>query len=131
MKRRTRPTEAPDLEPVWRALASPVRRRILDALRDGPRTTSDLSEEFPDLSRFAVMQHLTVLVEGALVIVRREGRYRYNRLNPIPIQQIYDRWVSRYEGAWAEALVSLKANLEAEASDRAHRRTGRRRGEQE
>ena len=63
-----------DLEPVWRALANPVRRAILDALRDGPLTTGALAERCPELTRFAVMQHLGVLVEAELVIPRREGR---------------------------------------------------------
>lgn len=104
----------PDLEPVWRALASPVRREILDLLRDGPRTTGDLADRFPDVSRFSVMQHLRVLEEAELVVPRREGRQRYNYLNPVPIQRIHDRWVARYLQPWTEALVSLKDELEAE-----------------
>ena len=75
-------------------------------------TTGLLAERFPDLSRFAVMQHLKVLEEANLIAVRREGRKRYNHLNPIPIQQIYDRWVHRYMQPWTEALVGLKAELE-------------------
>ena len=109
------PTE---LEDVWKALANPVRRRILDRLRDGPRTTGDLADAFPDLSRFAVMQHLTVLAEAELVIPRREGRKRYNYLNPVPIQQVYDRWVVRYLRPWTEALVGLRDELESGAGSR-------------
>jgi DNA-binding transcriptional ArsR family regulator len=100
------------LEPVWRALASPVRRRILDLLRDGPRTTGDLAERVPALSRFAVMQHLRVLEEAELVVPRRQGRTRHNYLNPVPIQRIYDRWVARYLQPWTEALVRLQEELE-------------------
>jgi len=102
-----------DLDPVWRALASPLRRAILDHLREGPQTTSALAERFPRLTRFAVMQHLRVLEEADLVIPRRDGRERYNYLNPIPIQRIADRWVSRYARPWTEALVSLRDELES------------------
>lgn len=110
------PTRPPDdLEEVWRALASPVRRRILDLLRDGPLTTGELDALFADHSRFAVMQHLAVLVGADLVVARREGRRRYNYLNAVPIQGIYDRWVSRYMQPWTEALVDLRVELESEA----------------
>jgi DNA-binding transcriptional ArsR family regulator len=102
----------PDLDPVWRALANPIRRRMLDVLRDGPCATGELADHFPDLSRFAVMQHLRVLEAGALVVHRRDGRQRLNYLNPVPIQQISDRWVSRYQQPWLDALVGLKAQLE-------------------
>lgn len=102
---------------MWRALSNPVRRRILDLLRDRPRATGELAEAVPDLSRFAVMQHLKVLQEGDLVVRRRQGRTVMNHLNPVPIQQIYHRWVRRYEGAWAEALVGLKHQLEDEDAD--------------
>ncbi|MEQ9398995.1 MAG: helix-turn-helix domain-containing protein [Longimicrobiales bacterium] len=107
--------QAPDTDAVWKALSNPVRRSILDLLRDGPRTTGDLSDEFPELTRFAVMQHLGVLVEADLVVPRRSGRKRYNYLNPVPIQQVYDRWVSRYVRPWTEALVGLRDELESEA----------------
>ena len=100
------------LESVWRALASPVRRAILDDLRDGPRTTGAIASRFPKLTRFAVMQHLRVLDEAELVISRRDGRERYNYVNPVPIQRIYDRWVSRYMKPSTEALVSLRDELE-------------------
>lgn len=107
-----------DLDDVWRALSNPTRRAILDILRAGPRTTGDLADEFPDLSRFAIMQHLGVLEKADLVIPRRDGRRRYNYLNPVPIQQIHDRWVSRYTRPWAEALVDLRDELEAESDAR-------------
>jgi len=101
-----------DTDAVWRALANPVRRRMLDVLAEGPRTTGSLSEEFRGLSRFAVMQHLKVLEEAELVIPRREGRHRFNHLNAVPIQRIHRRWVSKYTGRWADALVALKDELE-------------------
>lgn len=106
-------SEVDDLDAVWRALSNPVRRRMLDLLKAGPLTTGALSERFPELSRFAVMQHLGVLVEAELVLPVRDGRARYNYLNPVPIQQIYDRWVSRYMQPWTDALTSLKHELEA------------------
>ena len=106
------PRKRDELEPVWKALASPVRRAILDHLRDGPQTTGALAERFPKLTRFAVMQHLRVLEEAELVVPRRDGRERYNYLNPVPIQRIFDRWVSRYMKPWTEALVSLRDELE-------------------
>ncbi len=106
-----------DLEDVWRALSNPTRRAILDLLRPGPRTTGDLANAFPQLSRFAIMQHLGVLEEAELVIPRRDGRRRYNYLNPVPIQQIHDRWVSRYTRPWAEALVDLRDELEVSNAD--------------
>ena len=106
------PRARDNLEPVWKALASPIRRSILDALRDGPQTTGAVAERFPDLTRFAVMQHLRVLEEAELVVARRNGRERYNYLNPVPIQRVFDRWVSRYMKPWTEALVSLREELE-------------------
>jgi DNA-binding transcriptional ArsR family regulator len=107
--------EADELDPVWKALSNRIRRCMLDLLKEGPMTTGDLSERFPDLSRFAVMQHLGVLEEADLVLPVREGRSRYNYLNPAPIQQIYDRWVSAYMQPWTDALTSLKHELEARA----------------
>ncbi len=112
-----KPQDPEDLDPVWKALANPTRRRILDLLREGPLTTTDLSDAFADLSRFAVMQHLRVLVDAELVTIRRSGRRRYNHLNPVPIQRIHDRWVSRYRRHWAEALVDLKEELERHQAD--------------
>jgi len=106
-----------DLEPVWRALANPLRRRVLDMLRDRPLPTGDVAGRFPGHSRFAVMQHLKVLEQGGLVVRRRDGRRTMNHLNPVPIQRIYDRWVSRYRKPWAETLVDLKDQLERESAE--------------
>ena len=107
-----------DLAPVWRALANPMRREILDLLSEEPLATGDLAAYFPRLSRFAVMQHLRVLEQGNLVLRRKVGRQVINSLNPVPIQQIYHRWVQRFQQPWAEALVSLKSELEGEQSTR-------------
>jgi DNA-binding transcriptional ArsR family regulator len=92
-------------------LASPWRRAILDLLRERPRTTGDLVEHLGE-SRFLVLQHLRVLREADLVITTPQGRQRVNHLNAVPIQQIHERWVSKYEGAWAQALIGLRDALE-------------------
>ena len=107
-----------DLLPVWRALANPMRRRMLDLLREGPLSTGDLAARFPKHSRFAVMQHLRVLETASLVVPQKIGRTRLNYLNPIPIQRIYHRWVSHYQQPWAESLVALKGTLEQDESRR-------------
>ena len=97
-----------DLEHVWRGLSSPVRRRALDLLRDGPLTTGELADAFPELSRFAVMQHLSVLEDAGLLLVRREGRKRLNYLNAVPIRMLYERWVSEHADMAAETAFRLK-----------------------
>ncbi len=103
-----------ELDPVWKALADPTRRGILDLLRVRPRTTTELVESFPKLSRFGVMKHIEVLREAQLVQTRESGRYRVNSLNAVPIRQIYERWVSRYEEVWADHLLRLKEVAERE-----------------
>ena len=97
-----------DLDNVWKVLSDPTRRAVLDLLRLGPRTTGDLAGAFPGLTRYAVMKHLGVLESAGLLLVRREGRKRWNHLNAVPLRQVYERWVSRYEDAWAGSLVRLK-----------------------
>lgn len=104
-----------DLDPVWRALADPTRRRLLDLLRDGPRTTGDLCARFPALSRFAVMKHLGVLEGSGLVVVRRRGRERWNHLNAVPLRQATERWLAPFAGRWAGSLLRLKAMAEDDA----------------
>jgi len=96
---------------VWKALADPTRRRILDLLRDGPRTTGQLCRRCP-LSRFAVMKHLAILERAGLVVARRDGRRRWNHLNALPIRRIYERWIAGYEGLWAGTLLRLKRHVE-------------------
>lgn len=102
-----------DLTPVWKALADPTRRQILDLLKDRPRTTGDLCASF-EVSRFAVMKHLSILEKAELIVVRRRGRERWNHLNAVPLQRIYERWLRPYEGEWATALLQLKQHVEAE-----------------
>jgi DNA-binding transcriptional ArsR family regulator len=101
-----------DDDAVWRALANPLRRAILDVLRTGPRSTSELVDAL-ETSRHVVMQHLGVLREANLVLVEPRGRKRVNHLNPVPIQQIHQRWVAHYEENWAAALVGLKHTVES------------------
>lgn len=104
-----------DLDLVWRALANPVRRKILDVLKERPLATGELAGRFGKLSRFAVMQHLGVLEAGDLVVRQRVGRVTINHFNPVPIQRIADRWIDRMRRPWAESLVDLKTELESEA----------------
>lgn len=99
------PTATPDL---WRALANPVRRSLLDMLRARPATTGQLSSEHLELSRFAVMQHLEILVEAGLVTVERRGRERYNHLNPVPLRAWYERWVTPFADRDAGNLLELR-----------------------
>ena len=113
-----------DLDSVWRALANAHRRRILDVLRERPRTTGEVAAAIKE-NRFVVMQHLNMLREAGLVTVVADGRQRINHLNPVPIRQIYERWVGKYQGDWASALVGLKESVESEQEPR---RKARRQG---
>ena len=97
---------------VWRALSTPLRRHLLDLLSGGPRTTGDLAEAVPDLSRFAVMQHLRVLTDAGLVVVRRRGRYRFNYLNPVPLRRWYERWVTPLADGAAAEMLALQRRVE-------------------
>ena len=101
------------MEPVFKALADPSRRRLLDRLfeRDG-QTLSDLTESLPAMTRFGVMKHLRVLEEAGLVSSRRDGREKLHFLNAVPIRMIHDRWIGKYRKARAAALVDLKIDLE-------------------
>ena len=99
---------------VWKALSSTHRRRLLDALRDGPMTTTALCEVLPDLSRFAVMQHLGVLERASIVLVRREGRERWNELNAVPIQRELERWLNVFQQATASQLLAFERHLKEE-----------------
>ena len=106
-----------DLDAVWKALADKTRRDILDSLRNGPRTTTEIVEQFPHLSRFGVMKHIDVLRSANLVLTRSEGRQRVNSINVIPLRLIYVRWVSKYEDLWAIMLTGFKDSAEESAQD--------------
>lgn len=109
---RKRNDTSDDLDVVWKALSDPTRRSILDVLRKGPCTTTEIVERFPGLTRFGVMKHLAVLRDAGLVQDRWEGRRRINSLNVVPIRLVYERWVSGYQDLWASKLTSLKKSLE-------------------
>ncbi|MEU9131715.1 metalloregulator ArsR/SmtB family transcription factor [Kitasatospora sp. NPDC048540] len=97
---------------VFKALADPTRRSLLDALfQEDGQTLSALEARF-EITRFAVMKHLKLLEEAGLVVTRRQGREKLHYLNPVPIRLVHDRWVSKYAGPWAAALSDLKSRLE-------------------
>ena len=102
-----------DDDRVFRALADPHRRRLLDGLfaADG-QTLGALCELLPELTRFGVMKHLTVLEEARLVITHRAGRSKYHYLNPVPIRDIHDRWISKYATVTLDALTGLRRSVE-------------------
>jgi DNA-binding transcriptional ArsR family regulator len=104
-----------DDDRVFRALADPTRRHLLDRLfeRDG-RTLTELESEL-EMTRFGVMKHLRVLEEAGLVVTRRAGREKHHFLNPVPIRQIHDRWIDKYTERVVSALLDLKTDLEETA----------------
>ncbi|MET9327730.1 metalloregulator ArsR/SmtB family transcription factor [Tsukamurella sp. NPDC003166] len=106
--RAAEPDDADDQ--VFKALANGTRRRMLDVLKQSPRTTGDLCAQFPDLDRTTVLQHLRVLERAELVIGRKVGRERHLTLAPVPIKRIHDRWIGEY----ARAAVSLLDDLTRE-----------------
>ena len=97
-----------DDDRVFRALADPTRRHLLDRLheRDG-RTLTEL-----EMTRFGVMKHLKVLEDAGLVVTRRSGREKLHFLNPVPIRSIHDRWIDKYTERYVSALSDLKTELE-------------------
>ncbi len=97
---------------IFKALASPIRRQILDDLRDQPLTTGSLCTHFPELDRCTVMQHIKVLERAELIIPQKKGRERWNHLNPIPIHAIHERWIGPHAAKAVERLDSLKRRLE-------------------
>lgn len=99
-------------EAIFKALADGRRRAILDLLKHEPATTGDICARFKKLDRCTVMQHLKVLENAGLIIVRREGRVRWNYLNSVPIREIYTRWISQYADHSVDLLVKLKSDLE-------------------
>jgi DNA-binding transcriptional ArsR family regulator len=103
-----------DDDRVFKALADPTRRFLLDLLfsRDG-RTLTEL-ESGLEMSRFGVMKHLKVLEEAGLVVTRRMGREKLHFLNPVPIRQVHDRWIDKFTEQHASALLELKAQLEGD-----------------
>jgi len=105
-----------DDDRVFKALADPTRRALLDRLfrRDG-QTLTDLESEL-EMTRFGVMKHLRVLEEAGLVVARRSGREKHHFLNPVPIRLVHDRWIDKYTERRVSALADLKAQLEEETA---------------
>jgi DNA-binding transcriptional ArsR family regulator len=104
-----------DDDHVFRALADPTRRHLLDRLfeRDG-RTLTELESDL-EMTRFGVMKHLRVLEDAGLVVTRRSGREKLHYLNPVPIRLIHDRWITKYAERRVSALADLKTQLEESA----------------
>src|SRR5688500_19296154 len=102
----------PAMDDVFRALADPTRRGLLDALfRQDGQSLRALQDRF-EMTRFGVMKHLRVLEDANLVVTRRRGREKHHFLNPVPIRLVHDRWVSKYSEPWAATLSELKTRLE-------------------
>ena len=106
------------MDEVFKALADPTRRSLLDELfeEDG-QTLSALEERLP-MTRFGVMKHLKVLEEAGLVITKKRGREKLHFLNPVPIRLVHDRWVSKYAEPWAATLTRLKRRLEEKTMEK-------------
>lgn len=101
------------MEEVFKALADPSRRLLLDRLfeHDG-QSLNELCANLPAMTRFGVMKHLGVLEQAGLVTTRRDGREKLHYLNPVPIRLVHDRWISKYAEPRVRALVELKHELE-------------------
>ena len=97
---------------MFKALADPTRRDLLDALFAADGQTLTALEARVPMTRFGVMKHLKVLEEAGLVVTRKRGREKVHYLNPVPIRLIQDRWVSKYAEPWAAGLIELKTQLE-------------------
>ena len=105
-------TYSSGMDEVFRALADPTRRSLLDELfREDGQTLGALEQRLP-MTRFGVMKHLKVLEAAGLVVTRRRGREKLHFLNPVPIRLVHDRWVSKYSEPWAAALSGLKSRIE-------------------
>ena len=106
------------MDDVFRALADPTRRSLLDELQRADGQTLGALEQRLPMSRFGVMKHLKVLEEAGLVVTRRRGREKLHFLNPVPIRLLHDRWVSKYTEPWANALTALKRDLEEDEMEK-------------
>jgi DNA-binding transcriptional ArsR family regulator len=111
----TRQLEA-ETASLWRALADPTRRRILDRLRAGPAITGEIAAAFP-ISRIAVMRHLEVLAEAGLITSRKRGRERWHYLNAVPLERLHRRWAGPVDAGFASGLLRLQDQVEAEQVD--------------
>lgn len=98
---------------VFEALANPVRRKLLDVVRDWPGCRVNDACGFFEISRIAVMKHLRLLERAELIVSRKEGRTRRLYFNAVPIQMIYDRWTTEYSALWAAGLTRIKYRIES------------------
>jgi uncharacterized protein YndB with AHSA1/START domain len=106
------------MDDVFKALADPTRRSLLDELyKEDGQTLTALEERLP-MTRFGVMKHLRVLEEAGLVTTKKRGREKLHFLNPVPIRLVHDRWVSKYAEPWAAALTGLKRDLEEKTMEK-------------
>src|SRR6266480_3881024 len=111
-------TYSAGVDEVFRALADPTRRSLLDELfREDGQTLSALEGRF-GMTRFGVMKHLKQLEEAGLVVTRRRGREKLHYLNPVPIRLVHDRWVGKYAEPWAATLSDLKHELEDQTMEK-------------
>ena len=102
---------------LFATLAHSLRRRMLDLIQAAPgMTVTALGTHF-DVSRIAVLKHLRVLENADLVLSRKQGRSRHLFFNPVPIQQIHDRWTTQYSAFWSERMVDIQARVEGDAAD--------------
>jgi DNA-binding transcriptional ArsR family regulator len=106
-----------NMEKVWKALSDKNRRRILDILRESEMTTGGICSHFKKITRYGVMKHLGILEKAGLIIVKREGKHRWNYINPVPIREIYERWVRKYEENWSSYLIQLKNIAESDKKE--------------
>jgi uncharacterized protein YndB with AHSA1/START domain len=108
------------MDAVFRALADPTRRSLLDELfRDDGQTLSALEERLP-MTRFGVMKHLRVLEQAGLVVTKKRGREKLHFLNAVPIRLVHDRWVSKYAEPWAATLSELKKRIEDDVMEKVY-----------
>lgn len=110
--------DAMDMDGVFQALAHPVRRRILDLVRDRPGSTVGAVCDRFEMSRIGVLKHIRVLEGADLLVSEREGRERHLYFNVVPIQMIHDRWTSQYGGLWAGRLTRVKYHVENQEEER-------------
>lgn len=101
-----------DEDRIWKALADPLRRQVLDVLADGPKTTGDLVARFDHLCRTAVMKHLEILVDAGLVVVSKTGRTRWNFINHMPLSTVCERWLNQHTRQRAKSIARLKELIE-------------------
>ena len=119
MRKKAPPRNKDREEKVWKALSDNTRREILDLLRLKDRTTGEICQHFASLTRTGVMKHLDILEQATLILVRREGRFRWNQLNPAPIQQICERWIEPHIQMMTHSVLRLKQQVEQAGKDSA------------